>query len=195
MIYFVRHGQTNANREGLVQGRINLDPLNALDEIGRSQAKEAAGKIRGFDIENFNHAFCSNTLRAEETAKIILSELKSGVELIVEPQIIERDYGPWDNKLVTQLPENIYQQKSEDLIVESSEMETYIERHKRVLPFLKMLKTLKGNILVVAHGGIIRDMLTVLEKDFGIQITTARRKSDGRFDNLKNCEIVRVPFA
>ena len=45
MLYLVRHGRTDANAKGLLQGR--LDP--PLDEIGRKQAEAIATLIGDVD--------------------------------------------------------------------------------------------------------------------------------------------------
>ena len=60
MLYLVRHGRTDANARGLLQGR--LDP--SLDEVGRAQARAIAGMIGQVD-----EVFASPLVRARETAE------------------------------------------------------------------------------------------------------------------------------
>lgn len=63
MIYVVRHGQTDINKEGRLQGRAGL-PLN---EHGIEQAKGLRGKLK--DIK-FDYIFSSPQERAIQTAEI-----------------------------------------------------------------------------------------------------------------------------
>lgn len=83
---FIRHGQTNWNREGLFQGSSDI-PLN---DTGRAQALDAASILRGTP---WTAIVSSELQRARETAQIIATEL--GIELgPAYPELAERDYGP-----------------------------------------------------------------------------------------------------
>ncbi len=86
MFAFIRHGQTDWNRDDRLQGSSDI-PLN---DTGRAQAHEAAALLRdgGWEV-----VVSSPLLRARETAEIIAGEL--GIELGPSyPMLIERDYGP-----------------------------------------------------------------------------------------------------
>ena len=67
LLTIVRHGQTNANKERLMQGWADI-PLN---EIGIKQA-QAAGKALK-EIE-FHHAMSSDLQRAFKSCQLILEE-------------------------------------------------------------------------------------------------------------------------
>ena len=67
LIYILRHGETNANREKRFQGHQDW-PLN---EDGRALAKLAGAGMRGI---HFDYAITSPLLRARETAEIVLRE-------------------------------------------------------------------------------------------------------------------------
>ena len=80
---FVRHGETDANRAGILQGgSVNL-PLN---ETGKLQAEAAAEYLKS---EAFDAAFSSDLLRAAETARIIIDKNKNDVPLFMTPQLQE----------------------------------------------------------------------------------------------------------
>ena len=64
MIYIIRHGQTEMNKAGRLQGRRDV-PLN---ENGEKQAEEAAGILSGIE---FDHVFSSPLTRAVRTAEIV----------------------------------------------------------------------------------------------------------------------------
>ncbi|MEO8261101.1 MAG: histidine phosphatase family protein [Pseudolysinimonas sp.] len=82
---FIRHGQTDWNRDDRLQGSSDI-PLN---DVGRAQAHEAADLLRDGEWQ----VIVSSPLsRARETAQIIAADL--GLELGPGyPAFVERDYG------------------------------------------------------------------------------------------------------
>lgn len=82
---FIRHGQTDWNRDGLFQGSSDI-PLN---DLGRQQAVDAAAILSG---TAWTAIVSSGLLRARETAQIIASRLE--IELgPAYTELAERDYG------------------------------------------------------------------------------------------------------
>ncbi len=73
-LVIIRHGQTDGNLQGILQGAsINL-PLN---ETGREQAKLAADNLEKF---KFPIIYCSKLTRAKQTAEIIAEKLHCSVQ-------------------------------------------------------------------------------------------------------------------
>ncbi len=95
MILFVRHGETEANRQRLALGR--ADP--ALTERGREQAAALAARIELLEVAT---VFASPLLRARETAAPIAAAV--GAEVVVDDRLIELDYGEWDGQSFPDLP-------------------------------------------------------------------------------------------
>lgn len=89
-ITYVRHGETDHNKNHLIQGDFVDLPLN---ETGQKQAKEVAEKLKN---ETFDLILCSPLLRAKETAEAINQHLK--LEIVIEPELRERDFGDWEGK-------------------------------------------------------------------------------------------------
>lgn len=94
MIAFVRHGQTELNRGGRLQGRIDA-PLSALG------VEQAAAVGKGFASLPVTRVLSSPLQRARNTAAAIAA----AHELEVEPddRLIELDYGDWDGLLLTEV--------------------------------------------------------------------------------------------
>ena len=67
MIYLLRHGQTELNKQNLMQGQCD-HPLN---EQGRLQARNAGKVIRDSGLK-FDRVFSSPLRRAVETGEIAL---------------------------------------------------------------------------------------------------------------------------
>jgi broad specificity phosphatase PhoE len=102
-LYFLRHGESEGNSAGVIQGRTDF-PLAAR---GREQAREAAGWLQGRRIRR---VFTSPLKRASETARIVcetlaldppvelaeLTELDTGVFTgLAIPEIKERHPDQW----------------------------------------------------------------------------------------------------
>ncbi|CAK6969217.1 probable fructose-2%2C6-bisphosphatase TIGAR A [Scomber scombrus] len=88
-ITFVRHGETQYNKDGVLQGQtIDSD----LSEIGLQQA-EAAGRYLK-DVK-FHNVFVSSMLRARQTAEMILKHNSScsGLPMTCDPLLKEVNFG------------------------------------------------------------------------------------------------------
>lgn len=95
MIYIVRHGQTNWNKEGRYAGRKNI-PLN---EEGILQAKQLKEKLKNI---KFDIVITSPLKRAIQTAQEITNQ-----KIIIDERIIERSNGELEGKLKTEIKEKI----------------------------------------------------------------------------------------
>jgi probable phosphoglycerate mutase len=84
MIYVVRHGQTDMNIQGRLQGRLGL-PLN---EYGIKQAEELKAQ---FENIKFDYVFSSPQARAVHTAEIV-----TGIKPIVDSRLDVFDLGEAD---------------------------------------------------------------------------------------------------
>jgi broad specificity phosphatase PhoE len=87
MIAFVRHGETEPNRDGLLLGRSDV----SLTGRGREQADRLA---KTFTDRGVARVLTSPLRRARETAEPIASAC--GVTPEVDDRLIEVDYGEWE---------------------------------------------------------------------------------------------------
>ena len=94
MISFVRHGETPHNREGRLQGRVDLE----LSERGLDQADRVAGRFARSPVA---HVYSSPLVRARQTAAAIAAVC--GCEVEVDDRLIELDYGEWDGKPLSEM--------------------------------------------------------------------------------------------
>lgn len=86
-LYLVRHGETQRNREHLVQGQSSHN----LTELGVRQALAAA---KALGNEGITAIFASPLVRAVETARLIGGEL--GLHMELAPGLEEMDTGELD---------------------------------------------------------------------------------------------------
>jgi broad specificity phosphatase PhoE len=95
MIAFVRHGQTELNRGGRLQGRLDAP----LSDLGRQQA---AALARGFAPQAVTRVLSSPLQRARDTATAIAAEHDREVE--IDERLVELDYGDWDGMALADVP-------------------------------------------------------------------------------------------
>ena len=160
-IYFLRHGQTNNNREGRMQGRVDI-PLN---ETGRAQARCAAQRLKGIA---FDAVYSSPLGRAVETAQIVTGLPTQ--EINIEPRAVEIDFGVWDNRLHAELEKETEQfdllWDETDKYVPPQGAEPLEEVMARVRAMLQELAARHAGrrILVTTHGGVQQAVFTIVEQ-------------------------------
>lgn len=110
MLVLVRHGQTAANRGGLLQGRVDLP----LTELGAVQAQAAAEHLRdlGRDRPGGVRVVSSPLLRARATAETIAKVLGTIPE--IDDRLVEVDYGAWDERPLADVPAETWAQWRSD---------------------------------------------------------------------------------
>jgi uncharacterized phosphatase len=156
-ICFVRHGQTDANKNGLIQG-VSDHPLN---ETGIKQAKEAAKLIKK-KFPYFNAIISSSLSRAKKTAEVIKEDLKFKGEIIIDDHFIERSFGPYENHKVT---DEVYIK----LTSENTEgLEPFKDLQKRGIEgILELEKKYKGkNIIIATHAQILKAIVCFIDPKF-----------------------------
>ena len=82
-----RHGQTDYNLQGRIQGRVDI-PLN---DTGREQARRAADCIAALGPTRI---VSSPLLRARATAEVLASLTGLSVEIV--PELAEKSFGQWE---------------------------------------------------------------------------------------------------
>lgn len=158
-VYFMRHGQTDMNVAEVLQGQVDC-PLN---EVGINQAKEAGAKFRNAGLE-FDMVYSSPLSRAIDTA--VHSALVDRDSVVIEPRIIEMDYGPFEGVGYADFDDDMWNWlKDPDNIPAPAGIESIPDLMARTGEFIDSLVDSDGNsILVVTHGVAIRSMLGNLHK-------------------------------
>ena len=93
----VRHGQTDWNLAGRLQGRTDI-PLN---DTGREQAREVGRQLIG---QNWSLVLASPLERARETAALIAQQIEAETGNAV-PELIERGFGPLEGRIMAEVSE------------------------------------------------------------------------------------------
>lgn len=153
-VYLVRHGETDANKNDIMQGcSQNLD----LNQNGIRQATKLKSKLK---IISFDACFTSPLLRAWSTAIILVGDR---VEIQEDQRLVERYLGTFEGK-----HKDLYSvEKYWDYNLNSKECEVEAIREifKRCESFINDLQTnypQNNTILIVAHDAIIRCLHHIL---------------------------------
>lgn len=147
LIALVRHGETDWNRAGRVQGHSDI-PLN---DTGRAQAAAAGEALRGGE---YTHLFASPLARAKETAEIIGRTIGLG-----DPQLRgglrERNYGAAEGLLVADFWQRFPGGR------DVPDAETVDDLRERAFATLEEIADVAGDgpVVAVAHGGLIGQIL------------------------------------
>ena len=152
MIYFVRHGLSEANVKKVFAGQKDDSPLV---EEGRQQAKETGQKIikEGIKIDKI---VSPPSIRALETAQIVASVLGfNNEDIVIDNRINEYDMGslsgtPWHT--ISSL-----------MLINAENSENIISFKDRIMECILELNKFEENILLVSHGGVGRMLETLKE--------------------------------
>ena len=153
-IYFVRHGETKANKERLLFGQLDWD----LNKEGIKQSKQAALKLSNIKAD---YIISSPLKRAKNTAGIISKKLKTK-KIIIDKDLIEKSEGLWEGKSYWEVrkkdPKGYKQWLKSPFKNKPPKGESVLDLDKRVKRFYKaVLRKYSGkNIIVVCHSGPIR---------------------------------------
>jgi probable phosphoglycerate mutase len=153
--YFLRHGETDWNKHGKIQGHTDI-PLN---DTGRLQAEQVVPILARMPI---NRIVASTLARAYETASIVNAGLQK--PLVVDEGLKERSFGDFEGFNITEMDELRAGMLEKGLPAEENgypcppQGEPYAAfRVRTIAAFKRNLEQFSGeNILFVAHGGVYR---------------------------------------
>mgnify|MGYP002735217282 CR=1 FL=1 len=156
-IVLVRHGETDYNSGGRVQGQIDIE----LNETGRAQAKAMGPVVAQFQP---TAVITSDLSRAYETALEITNNL--GIEPVVDERIRERDFGWFEgmsrDELIAQHPE-LYREWRETGEAAGAEIESRSVVGDRFVEAIKDRVAHESGLYVfVSHGSAITQAMTKL---------------------------------
>lgn len=152
MIYFVRHGESEANQRGVFAGQKDD---SALTEKGKEQAIATAQEIK---IENLkiDKIISSPLKRTKETAEIIAKEIGFETQKIsFDDRITEYDMGSLTGTPIHKI--------SSLALISAENAENVDNFRNRTSDFIKKYSKINENVLVVSHAGVGRILETIKE--------------------------------
>ncbi len=159
-IHLIRHGETDWNAEGRVQGQSE----SVLTAQGVAQAQRLAAALQTL---NFARIFCSSSQRARQTAEIVFAHRAAEIEL---RDVLREIYlGPWEGLLYKQVAalypyEHIAFRETPHLFIVPG-AETFAQLQERSRVALKEISAGHAGqeVAVVSHGAWIRSVLADIE--------------------------------
>lgn len=162
-VYFIRHGQTDWNAAHRIQGSVAEIDLNA---DGVRQAEVAAEGLAAAGI-SFDRVYSSPYRRAMHTAEVVCARV--GGTPVPDCRIREMDFGEYEGTPYLEggyCDDNIRAAFENPPAYVPRGGETFEQVFARVCDFLEgELKPLEGkcgNVLVVAHGGVLHAVVTLV---------------------------------
>jgi broad specificity phosphatase PhoE len=164
-IYYIRHGETEWNAEGRLQGTRDI-PLN---DLGRKQATHAGNILADLfaraQRDKSSLAFVASPLgRARLTMELVRATLRLPPDdYAVDDRLREIGYGDWEGWTLAQMqasdPEVFARRQADKWTVPPPGGESYASVQARVSDWYKELAT---DTVAVAHGGTARALMVVL---------------------------------
>lgn len=180
VIYLIRHGETEFNRDGRVQGYTE----SPLSDLGVEQARRLRGRLEGLAVDA---VYTSPLSRAQETCRIAMDgrgwEARTGLR--------EIGLGEWEGKRAADLrrefPDQVKMWFRSPGQVRIPGAETMTDFRERVTGELDSIRAAHpdGTVVVIAHGGVICAYLTSI---LGMHIDDIWRFK------IRNCSLTRVLF-
>lgn len=158
LLYLVRHGETQSNARGVLQGALD----SPLTRRGRQQALDVAAALRARNVLPAL-MLASPQGRAQTTLEIIRDALPAlkGVPARIEPCLAEMNYGTCQGVPLASLPFNPWTPKDGAARFGG---ETGREVQLRALGgLLGVMDKASGNVLAVSHGTVMSHLLEALE--------------------------------
>lgn len=149
-ICLVRHGETDWNIQGRLQGRKDVE----LNNNGRNQAMACAEYLK--KKEPWDTIVTSPLKRAKETA-FIIGKIIGINDIYILDNFIERDFGSASGLL--------YEEKKikfpDDVIFDEEDWSSFEDRVAKGIKFL-INKYNNKKIIVVTHAGVISSVLPMI---------------------------------
>jgi len=158
-LILARHGETDWNKNGLLQGSSDFAKLN---NVGKKQAKALGKALLKFNVDII---YSSPLKRASETAEIINKILKK--EIVFDDALKERGWGDWEGR---DAAVEFLRLEKMDIRTRFNFMppngESWKEFEIRLIKSIE--KIIENNndkrVLIVTHGGSIRALVPVIKK-------------------------------
>jgi broad specificity phosphatase PhoE len=159
-LIFVRHGETDWNRELRFQGQKDI-PMN---ERGRRQAARNGRAVASILAAGEWRLVASPLGRSVETMRLLLQAAgRPERPFATDAALVEVHYGDWEGltlgEIAERYPEESRARDADKWGYFPPNGESYSMLSNRVAAWLS---TLKGPTFVVAHGGVLRALMHLL---------------------------------
>lgn len=191
MIYLVRHGETEWNKVGRMQGHLD----SPLTPRGQAQARAYGETMAAMGVDDF-HMVASPLGRTRSTAAIIAQALGRDPKTITtDKRLVEMTWGAWDGLTLPEIeardPGALARRKNDHWdFAPPGGGDSYAKLALRVADWLSSLES-DRSLIVISHGGtgrIIRGLYGKLSEADSL----AQVAPQDAFHSLNNGLIGRI---
>ncbi|MDZ4668968.1 MAG: histidine phosphatase family protein [bacterium] len=159
LIYIIRHGETDFNKQGIVQG-------SGVDSLLNAKGIQQANRFYAYYKEiNFDKIYTSSLIRTQQS---VLPFIEAGKKYVANVALNEISWGFFEGK-----PQNELERAAYGEVVNSwnegnyhakiKEGESAFELQRRQLPFVNYLKMQADEcVLISMHGRALKSFLCTL---------------------------------
>jgi probable phosphoglycerate mutase len=184
-IYFVRHGETDWNRDHRIQGQVDI-PLNAT---GHGQAEMVARNLKDFvRTQKISRFITSPLTRARQTMSYVAREFGIAEGKIeIAPAMTELAFGVWEGRTFGELRADPHCPKTplDRFSWRPERGESYADGLERVRQWIGRID---GPTVIVAHGAIGRCLIGLVS-DLAPADLVAAKTPQGSFCLLQDGQI------
>lgn len=162
-LIITRHGQTEENKAGIIQGQIP----GKLSQLGIEQAKKVAKRLK---TEKIDHIYASDLARASDTGKEI-AKYHPEVPFELVKELREKYYGSWQGKELETIK---FTDKEAYKHFSPPDAESWEALFKRAEDFLRQVLAQHQDetVVFVGHDGINKAMIAVINGQTAEDIRT-----------------------
>lgn len=147
-IYLVRHGQTDGNKNRILQ-----TPDTPLSDLGLGQAEQLAKHLAPLNIKRI---LCSDHLRTQQTAAAITNLQPTALTL--EPLLRERSFGDLRGRSYDDIAVDFFHPEYAPPNGETQQQ--FSQRmHKAWEMILTIHQQVTGSLVVMTHGLVLRQLI------------------------------------
>ncbi len=191
MIYLVRHGETEFNRERRLQGHVD----SPLTELGRRQAEAVGRQLAELIGRGPGWRIVASPLgRTRRTAEIIAERLGLD-EIEIEPRLIELSWGEWDGRLRSDLAAAHPAFARSNWAFDAATGETYEALCGRLESWLAELPPERDRRVIAVSHGVTGRVLRGVYGRLGLEALAAQDAPQDAVFRLSDGRIERIPCA
>lgn len=179
-IFFIRHGQTDDNKNEILQGHKNTD----LNSVGIKQAEKLCRYFKNRNIKP-EKCFSSDLKRCEQTFfHVFNSNNEDRPEVNFSKALRERFMGEVEGLTFNQAENYAYRHSKKSFREFGESLDSF--RNRIVLEVTKTVSSCVDlkNIAIITHGGVIRQFITHLKP----------HSSSTQFSTVHNASVTIIDY-